>query len=178
MDNKPLKKKAHVSMEKKNSASFPTTVMKKSGKPKYISLKKPPSPKKTPVPSAGGRRVCKKLVQNKIMSSPLAKTPSPKKKPATLPVARGKPPPSPVARSDCNKPGLNKKCGKSPNELLVKQMQRDSERMHGNWVQDVKQGRVKSNCPLSLPFGCIMSDVIRFTKMSNIMLKTDVQLVL
>eukprot|EP00957_Ditylum_brightwellii_P135999 10371482-Ditylum_brightwellii.AAC.1 len=114
MDNKSLKKKACVSMEKK-----------------------------TPAPSPGGRKVCKKLVQNKIESSTLAKTPLPKKKHAPLPVARGKPPPSPVARgkpppssaarSGCNKPGLNNRCRKSPNDSLVKQIQRDSERMRGNW---------------------------------------------
>eukprot|EP00957_Ditylum_brightwellii_P195344 14883619-Ditylum_brightwellii.AAC.1 len=138
MNNKPLKKKDCVLMEKK-----------------------------TPSPSPGGKKVFKKLTQNKIMSSLSAKTSPPKKKTAPLPkkkhtpspVARGKPPPSPVARSGCNKPGLKKKCEKSPKELMVKQMQIHSERMRDNWVQEVKEGKVKSNCPLSLPVGCITSDV-------------------
>eukprot|EP00957_Ditylum_brightwellii_P070735 5376044-Ditylum_brightwellii.AAC.1 len=43
-------------------------------------------------------------------------------------------------------------------------MQRDSETIRGNWVQDVKEGRVKSNCPLSLLVGCILSDVNKIHK--------------
>eukprot|EP00957_Ditylum_brightwellii_P015728 1186182-Ditylum_brightwellii.AAC.1 len=102
------------------------------------------------------------------MYSPSAKTPPPKKKQAPLakmkctlpPVAKGKPLPPSVARGKPHKkPGLNKNGGKSPIELLEEEMQITCKMTHDEWKQEVKEGKVQSNCPLSLPFGCMMSNV-------------------
>eukprot|EP00957_Ditylum_brightwellii_P121396 9257861-Ditylum_brightwellii.AAC.1 len=116
--------------------------------------------KKKPAP-----KVCKKLTQNKIMSSSSAKTlpwkkkqahlakmkctpspvarvnPSPsqliREEPPLSPVARGKPSPSSVARGKpCKKPGLNTRCGKIPNELLEEEMKITCKRTHDEWKNE------------------------------------------
>eukprot|EP00957_Ditylum_brightwellii_P127759 9743010-Ditylum_brightwellii.AAC.1 len=76
------------------------------------------------------------------------------------PVARGKPSPSSVARNKPrSKPGLNKRCGTSPNELLEEEMQITCKRTHYEWKREILEGKVQSECPLSPSFGCTMSNV-------------------
>eukprot|EP00957_Ditylum_brightwellii_P205833 15345657-Ditylum_brightwellii.AAC.1 len=83
--------------------------------------------------------------------SNIEETPPPNKTPALMP----------VARMGAKTLVLNTQRGKSSNEVLQEGVKKTTRKIRDKWIKDVKEGRVKTNCPISLLIGHIIANVNR-----------------